>query len=195
MTIDLHRLPDNRCVFAEMGLPKAVADYRHRGTGALLFLSGHECTPENRTHAQHVEIIGRCQGSVDAFRFANASQRNEIVVVRQQSREASAVVAQIRIIQVGEWRGGVVAPFAPHHGDEAARVCQTRNGVEQRRTDPAKNRAVRANAEGQGQHRHHRKAGRLHEHTKGVTDVPNQVISLMLPSQVTENGPASRHIA
>ena len=78
----------------------------------------------------------------------------------------------------------MLAPFAPHYGDEVGRVCQPRNGVEQSRADPTKDRAIGADAEGEGQYRQGREAGRLCEHSKGVTGVVNQVWPLALKTQL-----------
>ena len=63
-------------------------------------------------------------------------------------------------------------------------MCQPRNGVEQSRTDPTKDRAIGADAEGEGQYRQGRQDGRLCEHSKGVTGVVNQVSPLALKTQV-----------
>ena len=84
-------------------------------------------------------------------------------------------VLQVAKIKVRERWAGMVASFAAIYGDEVAGVPHARNGIEQCGTDPTKDGAVGGDAEGESQHRHQRKAGRLQEHAQGVTDVLNQL--------------------
>src|SRR5213078_2624316 len=63
-----------------------------------------------------------------------------------------------------------------HHADERAGVCGAGDRIEQRRVDPAENRAGGADPECQREDGEQREAGRLAQHADAETEVLGQVV-------------------
>ena len=179
MAVELNGLAKDVRVEGKVILPDRIANDRDRGAVELLFFFRNEAAAEDWVDTEDIKIVCGCERTVDALRFGDVGEGHVIVVVACESGEGAGTFAQIAKIGIREGRAGMVAALATHDSDDVAGVSGTWNGVEEGRADPAEDRGIGGDAEGEGESSDQREARRLGEHADGVAEVvEHRVLSM-----------------
>jgi hypothetical protein len=167
-------LRPQRRVDAQQGLDHETAHgrlSRRVGTGRAPLLRTEEA-PASRLEPEDGEVLRRDHRAQDLLlraarrlRGRPEDQRRHRVVRRQAGERPHplAVVAEVRQRQRME-AGAVAGLVDPHQPVRPRHRQRSQEG----RVDPAKDRRVRTDAEGEGQHRERGEAGRAREAARGV---------------------------
>ncbi len=175
MQVDLDGLADNARIAREVVLPEAIAENRLGRASALVGTGRDQASAQNRTHAQHLEVIRRRQRAVNALRLARSGDGHKVVVITDQAGEGFGVVAQVDKVRIGERRGRMLAPLAALDCNHVPDVVRAGNRVEQGGADPTQDCAVGANSQGQREHRRERKARSAAQLAQRVPDICQQL--------------------
>src|SRR5579864_4328062 len=128
MFVDFNCLADNVWSPAEMRLPEMVADHGHGRTTRLLVFRRKKSAPQDRTHAQYVEIIRGRYHAPDPLRFTLTRQAQLSEAARRDARETLLPVAHGFQIGVCK-REGIVPGLAQRHRNNLARIGKSGNWI------------------------------------------------------------------
>src|SRR6266852_5121713 len=127
--VDFNRLAYDVRRRTEMRLPETVADHHHRRATRLLVLHRKKSTPQDRPHAQYIEIIRRGYHAPHALRFTLARQAQLSEAAGHYARKTLLPVAHGFDVGICK-REGIVAGLAQRHGHDLAGVGKPWNWVQ-----------------------------------------------------------------
>src|SRR5580698_1854080 len=126
MAIDLNRFAHDLRITREMVLPDGVTDHDHCSAGVRPSFLRKKSAAENRVDAENIKIISGGQGPVNALGLRDAGERQVVIVIAEKSGKSLRVLAEVTKVGIRKWRGGMIGAIAAHHGDQVARVRDSR---------------------------------------------------------------------
>jgi hypothetical protein len=173
--VHAHAPPDDGGIGAERTLPKPMAQDRHGVTPRHGILRRSEYAPNRRLHAHRAEEVAgyeRRRANLGGRIGARGELDCDVFVRRQAAGEARRRVANVDVVRVRRAQHVRAAGRHVHgaDGDDFVRV-RDRQRAQQQSVGEAEGRRVRADPDGERQHRDQREAGTAREQARSHAQV------------------------
>src|SRR5260370_18984306 len=133
-------------------------------------LFGKKGTADRGCHSEIVKVLPRNDGALNPLWFPSAPEIEGEHMVGDQTREDLIAVSEVKVVEVGQREGGVVARCAPDL-DQFFRPFNAGQRFQEHRLDPSEDGRVGANAQRQRDHDRKREAWPLQERPQAVPNI------------------------